>query len=290
MTDRGQSIINGIPEVFPDAHHGYCMYHIQCNLKIKYRGSGIVALFRKAAEAYSFEDFAKFMFEIEHKSHGAWEYLTKMGVEHLARSHFSGRRYNIMTSNNAELFNSLFKKDRELPILAMLENIRMKLQLWCHDRREESQNCTTTLTLAHEDKLFKTLEVVRKLSVEPMDQFHFSMRCGRNIGYVVSLHDNTCTYRQFQLESFPCAHAVAMARHRGIPLHNLCTPYYMADFWRVAYVETIFPLPNEAEWEVPYHILPLNNLLTPEVRSRTLGRRRTSRISSTGEFLRSRKC
>lgn len=47
VTDRGQSIINGIAEIFSDAHHGYCMYHIQGDLKTKYRGSGIVALFRK---------------------------------------------------------------------------------------------------------------------------------------------------------------------------------------------------------------------------------------------------
>lgn len=196
----------------------------------------------------------------------------------------------MMTSNNAESLNSLFKKDRELPVLAMLENIRQKLQMWFHDRREESHNCTSTLTPAQEDKLFKTLEVARKLNVEPLDQFRFSVRCGRNMGWIVSLNDNTCTCRQFQLESFPCAHAVAVAKYRGIPPHSLCTHYYMADYWRAAYAETIFPLPNEAEWEVPDHILPLNNLLSPDARARTPGRRRTSRIPSTGEFSQPRKC
>lgn len=85
-------------------------------------------MFRRAAEVYSFQKFEKFMVEIESKSYDAWEYLTEMGIEHWARSHFSGRQYNMMTSNNAESLNALFKKDRELPILAMLENIRDKLQ------------------------------------------------------------------------------------------------------------------------------------------------------------------
>lgn len=40
---------------------------------------------------------------------------------------------------------------------------------------------------------------------------------------------------------------------------------YPLVFGRAAYVETIFPLPNEAEWEVPDHILPLNNLLPPQI-------------------------
>ncbi|XP_022893831.1 uncharacterized protein LOC111408289 [Olea europaea var. sylvestris] len=113
VIDRGQSIINGIAEVFPEAHHGYCMCHIQGNLKTRYQGSGIVALFRRTAETYSFEEFTKFMGEIEHKSESTWEYLSDMGVEHWARSHFPRRRYNMMTSNNAESLNALFKKDRD---------------------------------------------------------------------------------------------------------------------------------------------------------------------------------
>lgn len=87
----------------------------------------------------------------------------------------------MMTSNNAESLNSLFKNDRDLPILAMLENIRQKLQMWFHDRREESQNCISALTPAQENKLFKTLGVARKLSVELLDQFRFSVRCGHKL-------------------------------------------------------------------------------------------------------------
>ncbi|XP_022866366.1 uncharacterized protein LOC111386145 [Olea europaea var. sylvestris] len=118
VTNWGQSIINGIAKVFPEAHHGYCMYHIQGNLKTRYRGSDIVALFRRAAKAYSFEEFTKFMGEIKHKLESAWEYLSNMGVEHWARSHFSGRR----------IMRALFKKDRELPIFATIQHIRSKLQ------------------------------------------------------------------------------------------------------------------------------------------------------------------
>ncbi|XP_022861879.1 uncharacterized protein LOC111382206 [Olea europaea var. sylvestris] len=198
VTDREQSIINGIAEIFPEAHHGYCMYHIQGNLKTRYRGNGVVALFRRAAEAYSFKEFNKFMVEIDSKSNAAWEYLTEMGIEH-----------------------------------------------W---------SCASVLTPAQEDKLFKTLDVARKL------------------------------------ESFPCTHAVAVAMHRGLPPHTLCSVYFMTDYWRAAYAETIFPVPNEVEWEVPDHILPLNNLLPPAVGPRTPGRTRTSRIPSTGEFPQPRKC
>lgn len=47
------------------------MYYIQRNLKTKYWGRDIVALFKKAIDAYSFEEFNMFIIEIEDKSHNA---------------------------------------------------------------------------------------------------------------------------------------------------------------------------------------------------------------------------
>ncbi|XP_022851893.1 uncharacterized protein LOC111373571 [Olea europaea var. sylvestris] len=244
IIDRGQSIINGIVKVFLEAHHDYYMYHIQGNLKSKYRGKGIIVLFRRAAKTYRFEEFKKFMVEIDNKSHAAWEYLTGIRIEHW----------------------------------------------WFNNRREKSQSCTSVLTLAREDKLFKTLDVARKVFIEPLDQFRFSVRYVRNFGYIVDLNGSTCMCRQFQLESFPCAHAVAVAMYRGFPPHTLCSVYYTTDYWTASYAEIIFPIPNEIEWEVPDHILSLNNLLPPEVGPRTPGSRRTSIIPSTAEFFRPRKC
>ncbi|XP_022846192.1 uncharacterized protein LOC111368917 [Olea europaea var. sylvestris] len=225
VTDRGQSIINGIAEVFPDAHHGYFMYHLQGNLKTRYRGKGIISLFRRAVETYSIEECNRYM-----------------------------------------------------------------LQQWFHDRRAKSHNCTTVLAPAREVKLFKAAEAVRKLNVEPLDESRFSVECARHMAYMVDLSDGTCTCKQFQFESFPCEHAIAVAIYRGFATRTLCSAYYTAENWRAAYVETIFSLPNEAEWEVPDHIRLFNTLSPPLIEHRGPGRPSTSRIPSTGEFSRLRRC
>ncbi|XP_022853663.1 uncharacterized protein LOC111375107 [Olea europaea var. sylvestris] len=276
VTDRGQSIINSIAEVFPNAHHGYCMYHIQGNLKILYRGKDIVSLFRRVTKAYNIEECNRYMVEIGSKSFSGWDYLTKMGIEHWARSYFSGCRYNMMTSNNVESLNALFKRNQELSILVLIENIRTKLQQWFHNRRAGSHNCISVLAPAQKVKLFKAAEATRKLNVEPLDESRFSVECLRHATYM--------------LESFPCEHAVAMAMYREFTARTLCSTYYTAENWRAAYVETIFSLPNEAKWEVSDHIRPFNTLSPPLIEPRGPGHPSTSRIPSTGEFSRPCRC
>ncbi|XP_022868649.1 uncharacterized protein LOC111388195 [Olea europaea var. sylvestris] len=161
VTDRGPSLINGIFEVFPGVRHGYSMYHIQGNLKTKYRGKDIISLFRRTTEAYSVEECNKFMVKIRSKSFQAQEYLTKMEIEHWARLYFSRRRYNRMTSNIAESLDVLFKRYRQLLILAPIVNIRIKLQQWFHDQRAKSQSCTSVLAPVQKEKLFKDVNVAR---------------------------------------------------------------------------------------------------------------------------------
>ncbi|XP_022875573.1 uncharacterized protein LOC111394015 [Olea europaea var. sylvestris] len=151
-------------------------------------------------------------------------------------------------------------------------------------REHTCESYTSVLTSAQEEKLFKATEVARKLNVEALDEFRFSVQCARNTAYMVNLTYNTCTCMRFQLESFPCEHAVAVAMYRGFAARTLCSLYYTTESWRTSYAETIFPLPNEVEWEDPEYILPFHDLLPPAVESRGPGRPITSKIPSTEKF------
>ncbi|XP_022865533.1 uncharacterized protein LOC111385381 [Olea europaea var. sylvestris] len=107
---------------------------------------------------------------------------------------------------------------------------------------------------------------------------------------MVDLTDNISTCTKFQLETFSCEHAVAVAMYREFATRTLCSHYFTTDYWRDAYAETIFSLWNEVEWEVPDYILPLNTLLPPLIEPRGPKCPSTSRIPSTREFPRSRRC
>lgn len=124
------------------------------------------------------------------------------------------------------------------------------------------------------------VEVAKKLNMEPLDELRFSMKCARNMTYMVNLTDNVCTCNRFQLKSFRCKHAVVMTMYQGFVARTLCFPYYTVDSWRVACVETIFPFPNKVEWEVFDHILPL------QIEPRDFGCPCTYKILSIEQFFR----
>lgn len=81
----------------------------------------------KAARAFKRSEFYTIFNEIKMINASCAEYLIGIGFEHWARAHFTGNRYNIMTSNVAETWNSVLREAREYPIMALLEHIRAKL-------------------------------------------------------------------------------------------------------------------------------------------------------------------
>lgn len=64
------------------------------------------------------------------------DYLIRIGLQHWARSHFDGARYNIMTSNLAESLNAALSEAREYPIIPLLEYVRSMMMGWFSMRRE----------------------------------------------------------------------------------------------------------------------------------------------------------
>ncbi|KAK6149441.1 hypothetical protein DH2020_016966 [Rehmannia glutinosa] len=249
ISDRHMSLISAVQTIFQNTRHAYCIYHIKGNLRTVTRKTDTISLFNKAAEAYTIEEFHKYMSQIQ-------------------------------ATDEKESLNSVFKKARQTPILVLFDSIGKKLQSWFYERREAARSCTGNLTPAMEEKLRNSHEKAKKFTVEPIDQTLYVVRSGAT-NFTVNFVENTCTCRKFQLDHLPCEHAIAAAKKRGFSIYLMCSSYYSVDYWRKAYAETIFPVPNENEWEIPDNIKEMI-ILPPIVRQRD-GRRRTTRIPSTKE-------
>ena len=82
--------------------------------------------------------------------------------------------------------------------------------------------------------------------------------------YLVDLDRKTCTCNCFDIDRYPCIHALAANRKKKngkIPLHDLCSKYYWVEQWALAYSKTIYPVPHHTQWKVPDEIREMYALL-----------------------------
>ncbi|KAL5574090.1 hypothetical protein UlMin_023687 [Ulmus minor] len=213
VSDRHRSINNAVQEVFPQAFHGICMYHLLNNLKTKFRNKTkeLEQHYIRSAKTYNLQDFHVLFYTLCSAVPGVKEYLEAVGLDRWTRSHAPSRRYNIMTTNISESLNAVLVKVRELPIIAFVNEIRLLCQKWFHERRTKAAGCTTMMSKDIETKLEERKDRAQAMGVICADQYTFDVVDGdRN--YCVDMALWTCTCRKFQLDQLPCDHVLAVVR------------------------------------------------------------------------------
>ncbi|XP_033129453.1 uncharacterized protein LOC117126142 [Brassica rapa] len=115
VSDRNSSIVKAIANVYPQAHHGICIHHLLNNVVTYCSGKGVAGLVAKASKAYRAADFRKLFTAIYSISPEIGNYLIEDDVRKWARCQFSDYRYDINTTNPAELINSALRMPRKFP-------------------------------------------------------------------------------------------------------------------------------------------------------------------------------
>ena len=80
--------------------------------------------------------------------------------------------------------------------------------------------------------------------------FLWKLGCWHSGDYdaVVDLQRMTCTDKKFDLEKLPCEHALTAAGEiRGNKFYNCYSLYYSADYWRLAYEESVYLIPSKSD-------------------------------------------
>ncbi|XP_075101786.1 uncharacterized protein LOC142177216 [Nicotiana tabacum] len=70
-----QSIAHDIAKVYPESHHGICIYHLEQNLKRRKVKSEVIKLFQSAARVYKRKEFDLYMSDIAKVDKKTFDYL-----------------------------------------------------------------------------------------------------------------------------------------------------------------------------------------------------------------------
>ncbi|XP_013617146.1 PREDICTED: uncharacterized protein LOC106323595 [Brassica oleracea var. oleracea] len=156
ISERHKSIRKAISVVYPLGSTGIFTYHLYKNILLRYRGRDLFGLVKKAAYSFRLADFEASFETIKGLNPYLHAYLERADVCKWARAHFRGDRYNILTSNIAESINRALSDVRSLPIVRLLESIRLMMTRWFATRKHDADLMKTSLTRGVE----KLLEVI----------------------------------------------------------------------------------------------------------------------------------
>ncbi|KAL5569282.1 hypothetical protein UlMin_025857 [Ulmus minor] len=203
------------------------------------------------------------MIEISQRYPRVADYLkNEVGFQKWSRCHFPGLRYNVTTTNMVESLNSMLVIAKEFPYVALLDVLQEKISKWWNERQIMSMSLTSPLTLNRENEL----------------RPHFMGSNG-----LLTIQLNPVTYQVFDIDRLPCAHAIAAALHAQVGVYSLVSPYYMKEYYMLAYQQTIYPVGSQSQWDVPDEVV--SRVVFPrEVKDRKRGRPKNSRYPSAGEF------
>ena len=104
--DCGQAVMNGVSEVFPQAEHRECMYHLVQNFKKRYSGEVFDKHLWQSAYSWNPYMFKKHYQAMTEYKPEAMKYLQETHKKLWTRSQFSTlSKVDYITNNLAEAFN-----------------------------------------------------------------------------------------------------------------------------------------------------------------------------------------
>ena len=167
--------------------------------------------------------------------------LSHADPKHWVEVYFEGHRYGHLTSNIVESLNSWLLQARELPILPMLELIRDQLMEWFAERRAADAKIGGLLVPEVSNTIQLLLPHARRYrSIPSMNNIYAIKSSATESDYIVNLQNHTCNCRLWQLQGFPCLHAINVILAKREDPQSYAKRFFSIDAYRLTYSGAIF--------------------------------------------------
>ncbi|XP_073304221.1 uncharacterized protein [Primulina huaijiensis] len=210
FSDRHSGLVKAIPGIFTGSPHSYCLRHLVDNFRRQilkkyplHNKKHWESIFQKAAYAATENEFIGHITSIIKSMPLAEEFIKSSEPENWANCLFSGKRWCIINNNQAECWNSWIKPARFLPIVAMVDSIRVQIMNMMNNRRESSLVMAGNLCPKPENNLLRNYTKSRNLKVDRSSSWIFEVLDGDK-RCAVDLEKWSCSCRTWNLNGIPC--------------------------------------------------------------------------------------
>ncbi|XP_073154076.1 uncharacterized protein [Henckelia pumila] len=134
FSDRHPSIIKAVNLLFPGSGHAYCLRHLVDNFVKqvlrsypKHNKKHWSSVFKKVAYAPSFQESEQHINSIFESMPLARGFILNSDPQSWANALFVGNRWGVINNNIAECWNSWVRSALHLPIVGMVDHIRVQI-------------------------------------------------------------------------------------------------------------------------------------------------------------------
>lgn len=263
ISDRHGGIIHAMENLEdwqePFAYHRFCLRHVRSNFMTRFKNLALKKLCWAIGSTTQKRKFRNCRRDVMAINADAWEYLNAIDRTKWCLAYDGNHRWGCLTTNNSESFNNVLKGARHLPILACIESSFRKTVSLFRISSERAHHCNTVLP-PDVWKSFKECEILAQ--GHQVDEFDYTEGVYRVITVrrpngkggnpqTVYYYQQKCTCGKWQMNRFPCSHALAVCRKRGDAPANIVNEVYLNKTYKAQYAGKFFPIPHPDYWPNP---------------------------------------
>ena len=236
--------------MLPLAKHRLCARHIYANWSKAWRGRELKKKFFSYAWSTFHEQFKDNLTALGELKKEAAESVLTYPVQSWVRAYFRCKCLCWIVDNNlSESFNSWIDDYRYLPIIRMIDGIRVKMMTkWAESeanvlrwRGNYSPKCVSLY------EINKELSMRCNLFFNGDDAYEISEGDDR---HNVFLARKQCTCRAWDLTGIPCQHAICALFHAQIDPVTQISRFYHKDTYLCSYRTKFQPVRGKGFWKV----------------------------------------
>ncbi|XP_077223332.1 uncharacterized protein LOC143856935 [Tasmannia lanceolata] len=158
-------------------------------------------------------------------------------------------------------FNNVLKGARELPIAALVDHTRWKVQDFFQFRRKAAATWKTHLTHRAEKWLDRSCSFGSKFLPRTCSWNEYEVLSSTHMDSV-DLEKKTCACGLFQTMGLPCGHAIAAMGLNKLDRYKYCQDWFLASTYRSTYEEwQLYGLKMQEGGDLLEHITVFNRLV-----------------------------
>ncbi|XP_050207615.1 uncharacterized protein LOC126657037 [Mercurialis annua] len=237
ISDMQKDLESAMKEYLPEVEHRRCARHVYANLAKQWKGEDRKIGFWTCAKSTFKQQLAESFKKLELLGGGMVSHVLEYDVETFCKVYFkTSTKCDVIDNNLAETFNGRILDARSLPIISMLEAIRVQVMTRLHLKRDACETWINDIAPRAMTKLEKNISKSCNWKLTFNGNTEYEKPNIYNVDrHVVNTALRTCSCREWDLIGLPCQHSIpAIHSAKGKPEHYV-HEWYKVDKYKVAY-------------------------------------------------------